>query len=436
MYRRRRRLPTFSRHHDGGVPATPPKPRAAGFRKILNRRLHIFIQIVLIIFCLAIVQIYKSDRPNYNNADQQDGPKEMQQVTGDKIEMQEDKIVREPIPTMDLDHIPPSMTGAFANCTTRTFAKAPDHPHQRDVTISCHTISYRVEPLVSSEPIIIGVLSSASGSGPKRRKSIRETWANGHTVLFLVAGPWEDIQDEYNTYRDIIWLNEEEVYDGERSVLTFKTFAFVKIVHQMAIDKKLDIKYAFKTDDDSYVHVQNLYQHFFERDHAEYNFWGWCDRKKFQPLRDNNDKWAVSFDIYPEPLYPRYCQGAGFALSKKFIDCAAGDESHISNMRFMPFEDVAMGLIAQRCNVVPTMTEDKRLLHMYRTDTSEERHRVNRGQRMIGAEYLTIPDMEGRIVQHRIHSAWDMFEHHKCALDPDGYKEKTKIKWYVKPKKH
>ncbi len=435
MYRRRQRLPTFSRKHDGGAPPTPPKPRAVGFRKILNRRLYFLVQIVLFILCLAAIQINMSDRSNQNNVGQEYNPEEIQQATGVKDEMQDNKHVREPIPTMDLDHVPPSMTGAFANCRTHTFAKAPEHPHQRDVTIACHTTSYRVEPLVSSEPIIIGVLSAASGSGPKRRESIRATWANGHTVLFLVAGPWEDIQDEYDMHRDIIWINEEEVYDGERSVLTFKTFAFVKIVHQMAIDGNLDIKYAFKTDDDSYVHVQNLYQHFFERDHAEYNFWGWCQRKKFQPLRDAHDKWAVSFDVYPEPLYPRYCQGAGFALSKKFIDCAAGDDGHISNMRFMPFEDVAMGLIAQRCGIVPTMVEDKRLLHMYRTDTSEERKRVNGGYPMISAEWLTIPDMKGRILQHRIHSAWDMLEHHRCALDPDGYKEKTNIKWYVKPEK-
>jgi hypothetical protein len=37
--------------------------------------------------------------------------------------------------------------------------------------------------------------------------------------------------------------------------------------------------------------------------------------------------------------------------------------------------------------------------------------------------------MDGGIVQHRIYDAWDMWEHYKSALDPEGYKEKTDIKW-------
>lgn len=153
-------------------------------------------------------------------------------------------------------------------------------------------------------------------------------------------------------------------------------------------------------------------------------------RKMFKPLRGNNDKWAVSEKLYPEPRYPRYCQGAGFALSWKFISCAAGPSNHIDNIRFMPFEDVAMGLVGQRCGIVPSMVEDQKLIHMYRTDRSEERERVNQGLPKISKDKLPIPDMDSRIVQHRIYDAWDMREHYKQVLDPEGYKEKTKVKWY------
>ena len=60
--------------------------------------------------------------------------------------------------------------------------------------------------------------------------------------------------------------------------------------------------------------------------------------------------------------FPRYCQGAGFALSRRFLECSGGDGQHIAKARFMPFEDVAMGLIAQRCDVTPTMVEDERMI--------------------------------------------------------------------------
>ena len=332
---------------------------------------------------------------------------------------------------LDLDHLPPNTTGAFANCTKHTIKEATPHPDQKSITLSCHTLSYRMPAIASSEKILIGVLSTASGDGPGRRQSIRETWGQKHSVFFLVAGPWSDISKEYDDNKDLIWIDEEEVYDGEKSVLTYKTLALVKIVYNLSTNNNLDIKYAFKTDDDSFINVGYLNEYLLDIEHEEeYNYWGWCMRKMFKPLRGNNDKWAVSEKLYPEPRYPRYCQGAGFALSWKFISCAAGPSNHIDNIRFMPFEDVAMGLVGQRCGIVPSMVEDQKLIHMYRTDRSEERERVNQGLPKISKDKLPIPDMDSRIVQHRIYDAWDMREHYKQVLDPEGYKEKTKVKWY------
>lgn len=333
--------------------------------------------------------------------------------------------------TDDFDHYAPGSTGAFADCTENTYTSAPSHPHQHMITISCHTLPYRVPPISSSEQILVGVLSSAGGEGSERRQSIRETWAKNHLVLFLVAGPWEDIEDEYNEYNDLIWIKEEEVYDGEKSVLTYKTMALVKVVHNLASEPQsgLNIQYIFKTDDDSYIQIPLLHKILLEEDHEEYNYWGNCRRKLYKPLRDQNNKWSISYEMYPEPRFPRYCQGAGFALSWKFIQCAAGSENHIAKIRFMPFEDVAMGLLAQRCGFIPTMVDDQEMFHMYRTDTSEEIHRVNNGLSKIDRHKLPMPDMEGRIVQHRIDGAWDMKEHYWSIHDPD-YEEKTTVNWY------
>jgi hypothetical protein len=332
---------------------------------------------------------------------------------------------------LDPDHLPVNTTGAFANCTTNSLTTAPPHQDQHNITLSCHTLPYRIPQISSSEKIFIGVLSAAGGDGPERRQSIRETWAKNHSVYFLVAGPWKSIEGEYDEHQDLIWLDEDEIYDGEKSVLTYKTMALIKIVHHLSTSQNLEIKYAFKTDDDSFINVAYLHKYLLKMEHEdELNYWGWCQRKMFKPLRGENDKWAVSDKTYPEPRYPRYCQGAGFALSWKFISCAAGPGNHIANARFMPFEDVATGLIAQRCGIVPTMVEDPRLIHMYRTDSTEEKNRVNQGQEKISVKKLPIPDMWGRIVQHRIYGAWDMKEHFLQVLDPEGYKETTDIRWY------
>ena len=326
----------------------------------------------------------------------------------------------------------PKTTGAFANCTKHSLTTSPPHPDQHNLTLSCHNLPYRIPHIPSSEDIMVGVLSMAGGEGPIRRQSIRETWAKGHSVFFLVAGPWENIKEEYDEHHDLIWIDEEEVYDGEKSVLTYKTLAFVKVVHHLSESTNLDIQYAFKTDDDSYVQVDSLHKYLLEREHGEYNYWGWCPEEQYEPKRENIYKWAVSHALYPELIYPRYCQGTGFALSRKFIDCAAGPGNHIADARFMPFEDVAMGLIAERCGIIPTMVEDPRLIHMYRIDSPEERKRVKQGLDLISRSKLPIPDMEGRIVQHRIYDANDMREHHKSVLDLEGYKESTDISGRVR----
>jgi hypothetical protein len=330
---------------------------------------------------------------------------------------------------------PVDTTGSFANCSSigpvnsSHAVHVPSHPDEKVITVSCHTFSYRVAPVPKSssksiEPIVVGVLSGATGEGPSRRHAIRTTWGNGHTVYFIVAGRFEDIEQEYNQHKDLIWLDQPEVYRGETSVLTFKTLAFLKIVH----DRFPRASYAFKTDDDCFVNVMLLYQHLLpahdntlhlrqlqlqqqQQNHHdnEINYWGKCKLEYIKPLRNNKFKWGVSLDIYPEQSYPIYCQGVGFAVSYKFLSCAAAttdvhvgsssqQNDHIANMRFMPFEDVAVGLLAERCDMHATSVESPKLIKQYRTNMRDERFRIKNGMKKIDKEKLPMPEMVGRIV--------------------------------------
>lgn len=382
-------------------------------------------------------------------------------------------------------------TGAWANCTTiHSRERIQSYTDQRTTIVSCHTIHYRIKTSSlttqmkqSNNSIVIGVLSSGATSndsinvGYQRRKAIRETWGMHQTgVFFIVARPFTaaatassahgilSLEEEYETFHDLIWIDEEEIYDGEDSVLSYKTLSFVNIVHDLVMedyyinsrsgssmnnfngDHKTSslsppsfIKYLFKTDDDSYVHVQNLRHHLLEQRQNNRDYWGQCNTKQVEPLRSRSNKWSASMELYPEKLYPRYCQGAGFALSWKFIQCAASTSlsngrSHIADARFMPFEDVAMGLIAQRCNIEPTKIEDENWIHMYRFERSEEKWRVNQGLERMPKRKLPKPNMDGgRFVQHRIYDDWDMREHHKIVMDKDRYDKESTVQWYYRP---
>ena len=319
-----------------------------------------------------------------------------------------------------------SKTGAFANCSNHIKTVGSNHPDQNYITLSCHSLPYRMPKILFMEDIFIGALSAAGGDGPTRRKSIRETWGLGHSVFFIVAGPWDVIQDEYAKHKDLIWLDQEEIYDGEKSVLTFKTMTFIQIASQNP-----SIKYAFKTDDDSFVNVKFLHKHLLETDREkQFDFWGKCNNDfNIKPSRDPNYKWSLSHESYPEEYFPQYCQGAGFALSRKFLDCAGGPKNHIAEMRYMPFEDVAVGLLAERCGVVPDSAKGKELQH-YRTPLKMEHDHVKYGMAKIPKMFLTIPHMEGTIVQHRIQNEWDMMEHYKQLNDPKNYRKMTDFKWY------
>lgn len=344
----------------------------------------------------------------------------------------------------------------------------------RSTTVSCHTIKYRIntEIFQNTKNIIFGVLSGAGGEGPNRRQAIRKTWGNTTQydnsniqqmrVFFLVAGPWDEIQNEYHTYGDLVWIEEDEVYDGEHSVLTYKSQSFIQIVYDLVMEldgiDENDIKFIFKTDDDSYIHVQNLYRELMESptitntttivtgegtenekfevipidEPLPRDYWGWCQLRKFPPNRDSADKWSVSYDLYPEPKYPRYCQGAGFALSWKFIERAALSfpQSQIATMRYLPFEDASIGLLAERCRIIPTMVEKRKWIRMYRTNSEDERMRVKEGLPKIDKSKLTKPIMSERIVQHRIYDEWDMKEHHKIVMNLEEYDRESTVQWY------
>lgn len=316
-------------------------------------------------------------------------------------------------------------TGSFKNCTVEhktsraenstdlaLWHSRPPHPESGMVVLSCRAVHYRA-PLSEIEKgghsVVVGVLSGAGGKGPLHRDSIRSTWARKRKgIYFIVAGPWEDIVDEYEKYRDLIWIEEDEVYEGEQSVLPFKTQAFIHILQKYSLPGKAGFQYLFKTDDDSYVDVEFLEETLEENSH---DYWGCCTTEHYRPLRSPTRKWRVSFDLYPEQVYPLYCQGAGFAMSRDFVNCMS---MHLGYFRYMPFEDVAVGLLAERCGVTPV--SDFKKIHQYRTQDANEKKQLNNEKRE-EIYFLPRATMKGKILQHRVKTHYDMYAHHKCVVE-------------------
>jgi len=316
-------------------------------------------------------------------------------------------------------------TGSFKNCTAdhktsrsldssdlKLWHSRPSHPESGITILSCRAVHYRA-PLSEIEKggysVVVGVLSGAGGKGPLHRDSIRSTWARTRKgIYFIVAGPWEDIAEEYEKYRDLIWIEEEEVYEGEQSVLPFKTQVFIHILQKYSLPGKAGYQYLFKTDDDSYLDVEFLEKTLHGK---KYDYWGCCTTEHYRPLRSPTRKWRVSFELYPEQVYPLYCQGAGFAMSHDFVNCMS---THLAYFRYMPFEDVAVGLLAERCGITP-VTDFKRI-HQYRTQDANEKKQLN-DAKTDEIYFLPRATMKGKVLQHRVKTHYDMYAHHKCYLE-------------------
>jgi len=258
---------------------------------------------------------------------------------------------------------PKYKTGSFENCTTPAKYQRRETDGLQNATsdviyIACKEIAFKApkSKIQKTSNVIYGILSQAGGEGPLRRNAIRNTWMSelatkenpNHGAYFVVAGKWNDIKEEFEMFQDMIWIDQAEVYNGARSVLPLKTLSFFAVAHIFANDlNDGGWKYAMKVDDDSYVNVRKILQHIQELDEKDSNCFGLVNTRAVKPDREPGHKWSVSLIMYPESQFPLNPVGAGFGVSRNFVKDAF-EEGHFMSFRPMAFEDVAIGMLAER----------------------------------------------------------------------------------------
>lgn len=306
-----------------------------------------------------------------------------------------------PAPTVRPD------TGSFKSChgdpITDVFENAKVfHPqlHDGTVVVSCRPIHFKLPRALQTQRhfqlterrqkirLVIGILSS----NPDKRTAVRQTWAKDIINLyFIVAGPWtKDLEQEFHSFKDILWLDQPERYED----LIYKTGAFFAVVDKYVIG----FTHVLKTDDDSYINLPVLKEELWKDGEGwEHEYFGHCHEKQTVPYRPFQkerlppyfQKFIVNKTIYPEKWHPPYCQGAGYVVLPTFVHCMAKE---MSSIRYHPFEDVAIGLLAERCNV-PVKRHSDANDFKWHFD-----HRP--------------ANLTGRILQHPVETPGDMFERH------------------------
>ncbi|KAG2640634.1 hydroxyproline O-galactosyltransferase GALT6-like isoform X1 [Panicum virgatum] len=203
-------------------------------------------------------------------------------------------------------------------------------------------------PPLPDEPaeIFIGIMSSANHFA--ERMGVRKTWMSSvrkspnMVARFFVAlhGRKEvnvELKKEAEYFGDIVFVPFLDNYD----LVVMKTLAICEYGVNV-----VSAKYVMKCDDDTFVRLDSVVAEIKKVPSGRSLYIGSMNIQH-KPLR--HGKWAVTYEEWPEEVYPAYANGPGYVLSS--------DIAHFIMSEFMKqgltlfkMEDVSMGLWVQQFN--------------------------------------------------------------------------------------
>ncbi|KAM4749178.1 beta-1,3-galactosyltransferase 2-like [Rhinophrynus dorsalis] len=194
------------------------------------------------------------------------------------------------------------------------------------------------------------------------RGVIREAWGKESnyrdvtvvTVFLVGLSPTRTahvqrlMKEENDIYGDIVQQDFMDTYNN----LTIKTLMGMEWVMKFCPDAS----YVMKIDSDMFLNVDYLVHHVLQPgEPIRKNYFTGHIISYSTPIRFKGSKWYVSREIYPNDTYPPYCSGPGYVFSgdmaKKIYDVA-------QVIRFMPLEDVFMGICLHELKILPTKPPD------------------------------------------------------------------------------
>nr|XP_002731618.1 PREDICTED: uncharacterized protein LOC100371092 [Saccoglossus kowalevskii] len=202
----------------------------------------------------------------------------------------------------------------------------------------------------SESVILVGVESAPSHFDS--RSAIRQTWANrnlqkNHStrVVFLVGIPesveiQEELSRESLEYDDIVQGSFQEHYRN----LTRKTIMFLRWSYYFC----LSANFVIKTDDDVFVNLMIIVPQLSLMPKGDI----YLGQHQGNPrvIRDPQNKWYTSYDVYPDEYYPSYNIGALYIISG---DLSRRCYEYISENRtgYISSEDAYIGVIMSKLGV-------------------------------------------------------------------------------------
>lgn len=195
--------------------------------------------------------------------------------------------------------------------------------------------------------LFIGVLSATNHFA--ERMAVRKTWMQSSAIrssdvaarFFVALNPRKEVNAV---------LKEEAAYFGDIVILPFMDRYELVVLKTIAICnygvQNATAAYIMKCDDDTFIRVTTVLK---ELD-------GVASRRSLymgnlnllhRPLRSG--KWAVSYEEWPEEVYPPYANGPGYIISSDIAKYIVSQNTNRS-LRLFKMEDVSMGLWVEQFN--------------------------------------------------------------------------------------
>ncbi|KAL8033712.1 hypothetical protein ABFX02_13G176600 [Erythranthe guttata] len=195
--------------------------------------------------------------------------------------------------------------------------------------------------------LFIGVLSATNHFA--ERMAVRKTWMQSLpiknsivAVRFFVA---LNQRSEVNAV-----LKKEAAYFGDIEILPFMDRYELVVLKTVAICEfgvqNATASYIMKGDDDTFVRVDTILKDIEGVSPGRSLYLGNLNLLH-RPLRTG--KWAVSYEEWPEEIYPPYANGPGYIISSDIAEHIVAQHANHS-LRLFKMEDVSMGMWVEQFN--------------------------------------------------------------------------------------
>ncbi|XP_022098879.1 beta-1,3-galactosyltransferase 1-like isoform X2 [Acanthaster planci] len=248
----------------------------------------------------------------------------------------------------------PTESGHHLHQQQSLFSDDIINPHPYHFTISNPTHCHDMNTSEDGQPYLLILVKAAPGDFYDRQQ-IRQTWGGTRIVgqqltstLFLLGLSRDEevnerIREESILYEDIVQENFIDAYLN----LTIKNIMGMKWVATFCPNAS----YVASADADVMLNTFNWVRRLLvkpRRRYAEGSL-----RRNTMPVRrpdKHNAKWLTSRELYPEATYAPFFPGSCFVLSR---DVAADIYNQSQHVRFLPWDDVFVGLVMKRIGIKP-----------------------------------------------------------------------------------